>query len=407
MKNLTHNERMVVIINSFFTLANAMSAVFMNVYLYAYTGSLVVMTIYTIVRIGLYPFFFTVGGKWAQRRPFGEPLTAGLIFIILSLLFVLSAADWFARIPELVYIAAALLGVGEAMYWLSCNSLQQIVSTPDTRSQFISMNGILNNIFSIVAPLMATFIIDLAGNDTAGYINIFKIVIVIYAVMAVLAMRLKVRSDGRSFSVLKRLKMDDPQWRYCLISTILFGMRDSLILTLAGLLVYNATNGSGSTYGKLLALFAVLTILSYAVVSRMMHRHNRLRFYQVGAVLIASSTIVLALVPNLFGAIYYGVVNAIATPMYANPYTIIMMNAVQDYADSENILGRIIAKETYLTIGRCSGMILIVLCSLVLPENLYLPVSVVICSLFSVVLVIYATIYHQKRDQLKSAGLVK
>ena len=404
MKNLTHNERMVVMINCLFTLANAMSAVFMNVYLYAYTGSLVVMTVYTIVRIGLYPFFFTVGGKWAQRRPFGEPLTAGLVFIILSLLFVLSASDWFARIPELVYIAAALLGIGEALYWLSCNSLQQIVSTPSTRSLFVSMNGIFNNISSIVAPLMATFIIDIAGNDTAGYVNIFKLVIVIYALMALMAMRLKVRSASTGFSVLKRLKRDDPQWRYCLNSTFLFGMRDSLILTLAGLLVYNATNGSGSTYGKLLAVFAVLTILSYGIVSRAMHRHNRLRFYQVGGVLIASSTIVLALVPNLWGAIYYGVVNAIATPMYANPYTIIMMNAVQDYAENENILGRIIAKETYLTLGRCSGMILIVIFSMILPETVYLPVSVVICSLFSVVVVIYATVYHRKRDRLKSLG---
>ena len=140
--------------------------------------------------------------------------------------------------------------------------------------------------------------------------------------------------------------------------------------------------------------------------SRAMHRHNRIHFYQLGGVLIASSTIVLALVPNLWGAVYYGIVNAIATPMYANPYTIIMMNAVQDYAEKENVLGRIIAKETYLTFGRCTGMILIVIFSKILPETVYLPVSVVICSMFPVVLVIYATFYHHHRDRLKSAGLV-
>ena len=63
MKALSSNERLLILINCFYNLANAMSAVFMNVYLYAYTGSLVVMSIYTIVRIGLYPFFFTLGGK--------------------------------------------------------------------------------------------------------------------------------------------------------------------------------------------------------------------------------------------------------------------------------------------------------------------------------------------------------
>ena len=31
-------------------------------------------------------------------------------------------------------------------------------------------------------------------------------------------------------------------------------------------------------------------------------------------------------------AVYYGVVNALSTPMYANPYQIIVMNAIADYA---------------------------------------------------------------------------
>ncbi len=87
MKALSSNERLLILINCFYNLANAMSAVFMNVYLYAYTGSLVVMSIYTIVRIGLYPFFFTIGGKWAQRHRFSQTLTAGLVLIMISLLF--------------------------------------------------------------------------------------------------------------------------------------------------------------------------------------------------------------------------------------------------------------------------------------------------------------------------------
>lgn len=407
MKALSSNERLLILINCFYNLANAMSAVFMNVYLYAYTGSLVVMSIYTIVRIGLYPFFFTIGGKWAQRHRFSQTLTAGLVFIMISLLFVLGASDQFERVPQLVYVVAALVGMGEGLYWLSINSLNQIVSTAKTRSLFISDIGIFNNLSAIIAPLISTLIIELAGTDTAGYVEIFKIVLVIYGLIALLSTRISARSVNRGFSVLKRMRLDDPQWRYCMISTFLYGMRDSLILTLAGLLVYNATNGSGSAYGKLLAIFAVLTILAYAWVSRTMRRSNRMRYYQIGSLLIASSTIVLVLWPTLAGAIYYGVVNAIATPMYANPYTIIMMNAIQDYAAQENIVGRVIAKEAYLSIGRCLGMVLIVLCSLLLPETLYLPTAVVMCSLFPVILTLYATVYHRERDRQKQLGLVK
>ena len=66
-----------------------------------------------------------------------------------------------------------------------------------------------------------------------------------------------------------------------------------------------------------------------------------------------------------------------------------------------------IAKEAYLSIGRCLGMVLIVLCSLLLPETLYLPTAVVMCSLFPVILTLYATVYHRERDRQKQLGLVK
>ena len=406
-QKFTRDETTTILIACLFNLANAMSAVFMNVYLYAYTGSLVVMSIYTIVRIGLFPFFFTLGGKWAQKHSFAGPLTTGLVFIMLSLLFVLGAQDQFAVHPQLVYGVAALTGIGEGLFWLSLNSLNQIVSSPQSRSRFLSSVGICNNIAAIAAPLISTMIIDLAASDTAGYVEIFKIVLVIYAGIALISLRVKARSAPQPFSVLKRMKLDDPQWRYCMITTFFYGMHNSLSLTLAGLLVYNATQGSGSTYGKLLAFFALISIVAFALVSRAMHRRNRMRFYQIGAVLIASSAVVLVLCPTLGGAVYYGVVNALSTPMYANPYQIIVMNAIADYAAQENIVGRVIVRETYQSIGRCLGMAAIVLCSWILPETLYLPVAVIFCSLFPIAMAVYATIYHHRRDQLKAQGLVK
>lgn len=406
MKSMSKNEKLLILINCFYNLANAMSAVFMNVFLYAYTGSLVVMSIYTIVRIALYPFFFTIGGKWAQKHRFSHPLTVGLVFIMGSLLFVLGAQNLFATQPSLVYIVALLTGMGEGLYWLSVNSLNQIVSSKESRSTFLSNTGIFNNIAAIVAPLISTFIIEVAGSDIAGYVDIFKIVLGVYLFISILATQIKAQSSTRSFSVLEKLKLKDSQWRYCMISTFFYGMRDSLILTLAGLLVYDATHGSGSTYGKLLAVFALLTIIAYAIISRVMRRNNRMLFYRIGGVLIASSTVVLVLCPNLVGAIYYGVVNAIATPMYANPWQIILMNAIQDYAAEENIVGRVIVRETYMSLGRCFGMALIVLCYMILPGNLYLIVSVLMCSSCPLILVTYASWYHKRRDEMKRQGLV-
>lgn len=392
----------MVIVTSLYTFANAMSSVFMNVYLYAYTGSLVVMSIYTIFRIGLYPLMFTLAGKIARFKSYSFTLMVGLVGLMGMLLYVLGVNAQFETNPNLVYVVAILLGLSEGFFWLSVNTLNQVVSTVHTRVQFISSVGIFNNVSNLIAPLVASFIINLGPTDLDGYINIFKWVFAFYAVIVVVAFQIKTDKAG-SFQLLKVLwSKSDKQWRYCQISTFMYGIRDSLVLTLAGILVYDATGGSGSAYGQLLAVFALVSIVSYRIVAKKMIRSNRMKFYRNGAFLIASSTIILVLFPNIYGAIYYGLVNAISTPMYANPYQIIVMNAIQDYSADENVVGRVIAKETSLSIGRCFGMVCIVVCYLVLPSNYYLLISVIFTSSFPVILYYYAKKYHKKRDLEKA-----
>lgn len=403
--SLSKNEKLVVAITSLWALANTMSAVFVNVYLYAYTESLVVMTIFCIIRIALYPFFFTVAGKWAQRFKFSQPLTMGVLVTMLSLICVLTMNDYFAAEPNLVYVVAALIGIGESFFWLSVCSLHQIVASEESRPRYLGTIGIFNNIANVFAPMLSTLIIDRSLSDVDGYVMIFKLVLVVYAVMVVLAFRVKGDALQQSFSVLKCIRTKgNPRWRYCCITIFLYGMRDALILTLAGLLVYNATDGSGGLYSKLLTVFAIVAIVFYYYVSRKMNRLNMYRYYRIGAVLIASSTIILVVWPTVYGAIYYGIVNALASPLFANPWQMIIMGGINEAAKGENVIGRVIAKETYMALGRCLGMLCIVLCSFVLPADWYLPVSVIFCSLFPIWLVLYDSWYRrqEKRSVLQT-----
>ncbi|MGN1343376.1 MAG: MFS transporter [Traorella sp.] len=398
---MTKNEKLIIAVAVLNTFASALSAVFMNVFLYTYTGSLSVMALYTCIRIAMFPICFTLAGKIARKINYGVTMSTGLFFLFLQCFFVLEFNEMIALNHNWVYFVALLYGIGEGFYWLSANTLYQLVTNPQTRNRFLGIREALSNIANVIAPLLATFIIDISKDDMSGYLNIFKLVLVVYLGISVLGLLIHEKGNPKPFSVLKSLTFqNDPQWKYVLVSYFIYGFRDSLILALAGLLVYNAT-GSGSLYGKLLAFFAVLTILSYMYVSKAMVRSNRMKFYTFGAILLASATIVLVLVPNIYGAIYYGVVNAIATAFYANPFNIITMNAINDYGKEENLAGRVIAKETYLSVSRCLGMLFIVLCHNLLGEGLYLYVSVILLSLSPIILVIYSNRYHKKRDQMK------
>lgn len=394
---MSKNEKLMCLIAGLWTLANSMSAVFVNVYLYAYTGSLVVMAIYTIIRIGLFPVFFYLGGKVSRKTGFEITLLAGLVFTMISLLVVLYGNNLFELDYRYVYLVAALVGTGEGWFWFSVNSLNQLVSKDESRGKFLSNIGIVNNIANVLAPVLASIFIKFAGSDVQGYSNIFKVVLFVYLFMIFLAFKIDFKPSAQKFSISKQFDITkDKEWRFTMNAVFMFGIRDSLILMLAGLLVYNATGASGGIYSQLLTLFAVASIIAYYGVSLKMKERNLMKTYKIGAALIASSTIVLVLVPNIFGAIYYGLINAIATPLYSNPYQILVMRQIQSYDVTENIVGRVIVRETFLSFGRIFGMLMIVLASMVFDTNTYLLASVIFCSVFPILLVVYTHFHYKK-----------
>lgn len=378
---MNSKEIKLILINALFNFANALSTVFVNVYLYEYTSSLVAMSIYTAIRIGLFPFFFTIGGKMTRKVPFSLPISCGLSFIVLSLLFVLRQEELMAANSMYVYIVAILTGMGEGLYWYSINSCNQIVPRPEDRAPYLSYVGIFNNCTSLLAPIIAGVIIALSGDDTAGYFNIFKLVIGVYVLITLITVTLKIENrSSEPFHLWRCLSLKDRFWNKVLFSTFVYGIRDSLTLTLTGLMVYDATGGDGGTYSNLLAVFSVAAIICFRLMAKKMNNNNLFRFFYVGTFFIVTSTLVLVYINNLFAAVYFGFANAIGTAFYGNPYSYLMLEMTGKYSH-ENISGRVIAKETAMSLGRCFGMLLIVAMYYLIKEPYYLTVSVTFCSL--------------------------
>ena len=393
---LSQDENKLVLINGMFNMANTLSQVFVNVYLYEYTGSLVVMSIYTIIRIGLFPFAFTFGGKVSSKLPFSVTITTGLLFIIGSLAFILTQQDLLSTFTFAAYIVAVLTGIGEGLYWFSINTCNQLVPSIDSRGQYLANIGVLNNITALVAPLLASLLITISGSDNAGYINIFRLVIVIYIVIVVISVGLKVKASGNSFRILDCLSLHHPSWRFAMASVFFYGVRDGLTLTLSGLLIYDATASSGTLYSNLLAFFSVAAIIAFYVLGKKMTMRNMFKIFCWGAFLMITSTLVLVWFNNIAAAIYFGVTNAIATAIYNNPFVIMMMSIINGFPKSNHV-GRVIAKETYQSLGRCFGMALIVACYFLFPTGrTYLLVSVTLCSLCPLVVVWLVKRYDAK-----------
>ncbi|MDP3305246.1 MAG: MFS transporter [Erysipelotrichaceae bacterium] len=398
---LNKQEVKMIIINGTYAMASAMTAVFVNVYLYKFTGSLVTMTAYAMVRFGFFPIAFTVGAHIGRKFRLSLTMTAGLLLIVFGLLVLLTLREKIGEIGYAIYIIGMIFGMGEGFFWLSTVSLNQLVSTKESRGKYLGFMGMFNGLTNIIAPLMAAQIVAWSPNDTEGYLRIFQLVIVLYLIIAYLASTIRVISQKGKFTVLDKVfQTKDKQWAYIFNSHLLFGVRDSLVLMLTGLLIYRATGGSGSTYGRLLAVFAMISIAAFYIAGKIITRKNRLKMYQFGALFTAISTVILVLFPTTAGAIAFGILASLVAPFYVLPFQIITMNATSDYMD-ENIMGHIISKEIGITSGRLLGMLTIIAFSFIFPDEIFLPLAVIFCSMFPLILVIYATVYHNSREIVK------
>lgn len=399
---MSKNEKLLVLINATYFIAATMSAVFVNVYLYAFTGSINSMTMYAMVRFTMIPLGFFIGGLISRKLSLSTILSLGLLIIISAFAFLLGFNHLFKDNYYLIFLVGLVLGTGEGFYWFSIISLNLQSSSKETRAQFISVMAIFNSASTVVAPFVATMIVRFSDTDSVGYIRIFQVVIVLQIIAALVSRSVKNVYVAKPYTLLDKFNLKiDPQWRYVMYSHFLFGIRDSLLIVLTSILIYNATGGKGSLYGDLLTGFAVLNLIANFAARKMIRRDNRLMMYTYGAFLLFTSTMVLVLMPNMIGAIYFGLVNAIGSPFVANTFNIIMMNALQDYVEEENVFGRIISKEFMLNGGRLLGMASILVFATFIPEPYSLIVAVTFCSSFALILVAYAHKYHKQRDLIK------
>lgn len=263
--NRITNEMRMVSIHGIYSFSSGLTSVFLNVYLYTYTNSIPSMVLFSLVRSLFIPIGFTIGGKLSRRHSYPLILSLGLCCMLIELLFVLLINDGFALLPLLVTIPALLVGLGEGFLWLSINSLNQIVTKPETVSRYLSTVGIWNNIFTVIAPLVASAIFMTNNSDLAGYRWIFKLVVIIYIILIGICVKISCKNSCKAFHVFTCLLSSSKTWNTLMVSTILLGLNNSLALVINGLLLYDDLHMQGFAYSLCIAflLLSRLYLIGY------------------------------------------------------------------------------------------------------------------------------------------------
>ena len=379
MSNL---EKRTILLNTIFSFGSALVSNFVSIYLYIYTKSIPMMCLYIIVRIGMFPIFFIIGSKLAKKYPFTLTYTIGLSLITCALVYALMAGDLFEANSYYVLVAAAIIGAGEGFYYFSANTCNQIVSTLETRSTFLSFNGMFTNITSLLAPVFASFILSLNKDEMIGYRRMLITIIIVFIFVIFVAMSMNKRSEDKDSHIHTALSLkNDNRWKDHNVAVFFYGLRDGLGLNTINILLYNAS-GNGGVYSRLNIVFSFITIITYRVIRRFLVKDKIDKTFKLGVFLKILGTYSLIFIPNIPGAIIYGVSNAFAAVLYDHSYNYLSASIIGAYPNE--MTARVVARETYLSLSRCTSMLFVLVCFKLLPSTIYLQVAVFILSLSTI-----------------------
>ena len=389
------DEKLLLIIVGVYTLAATMVTTFANVYLLRYSGSLIVMSMYSLIRYGVLGLAAFVCAKLSTKIRVSYCLAIGLTLITGAVLFLLAVKDRIATEIYLIYIVGFIWGSGEGFFWVTINTLQQVITNIKTRAYFLGISGVLSNAMTIIAPILSTFIISIHNVELEGYYRMFQIAIIIFIFISVLSFFLHSGQVGKPFTLKTSYEgiKTDIHWRYVMVAQFVWGVRDAAIMTLTGLLIYQAV-GSSTVYGQWLSLFAVLATISNYVCGRIVNRKNRILCLTIGGVGLFFSGIVL-LLGNRTGAMLHGILHYTFLAWIATPFSVIAMNVISEYAIQENLMGRTLAREFMIASGRVLGLFIVIVFAQLIPGVIGVNIGMVILYCFCLLFVVVNRYYHK------------
>ena len=375
---MTKLEKTSIFIQALFNFSNAMYSMFVSVYLYIYTDSLVKMTIYTLIRVTAIPISLYLGGKIARKHSLTATFGLGLSFQTISLIYTLTASPLFLKNSSYVYLAAIPMGIGEGLYYYSQNVMNQVVTTASRRAHYLSFLGFFNNCAGLLAPLLANRIIAYSDSDLIAYRKILAILSVIFFIITIVSLSIKVKAESKEINIKKSLNLSNSEWFDQLKSTFFHAFREALNWSIIPILL-SSFSGDGSIYSTAQTIFSIINVVLFLTLVKSLKHDKINKTFFIGMLLTCISGIALVLLENLVGVIIYGICNCLSSVFYENSYSYLQANVLEKY--KSDLSGRLIAKEIAIYIGRCLASLFIILCFNILPTNIYYKVPIILYSL--------------------------
>lgn len=349
---LPDDARAMVFLYWVYEFSQMIVGLFLNVFVYESTGSLMSLVIYNLVYFFMVALGFSGWGYVVAQKQISlkyNYLRAFTIYILSFLCLIFLPHDF-----SYLLLFSAFNGLGLGMFWVGVHSYEMLTTTEENRDFYSSMVSLGTQVFSVISPLVATLSFYLSKEifHLETYEILFWILPFIYLASLPFLFKLPDYTPKKiPHSEWKRL-LFDPKLkkvrRYILSGGLPWGFRSTLVPALSLLSLKTVIN-----IGVLQSVVGGVSILALIILSHHRHQGNRVRilFYSVLAMMAAFGLLFFwEGSPWIF--ILFSLSLTLISPIYRVSEHVLDLKAMEKLTGEHSFYPGLIYRDALIWVGR-------------------------------------------------------
>ncbi|OPH61275.1 MFS transporter [Paenibacillus ferrarius] len=358
-KQLSSEAVISLIIHSTFQFGASMSGVFLNLYLWRLTHSVVVNGTYSMIVYILTPIGFAIGGWMIKKKDRMVSYRLGIMLVGLFYLSVIIAQE---RLVEYYVLFAIFNGLASAFYWVGYLTLMYDVSTEQNRIRYLAFNMIFFTVATLAGPALAGLIIRLK-EGLSGYTIVFGIAFVMFLLAALISLKIKASGGHHRVYYLKLtglLMKKERAWLKALLGFFGIGLLQGTMLFLPNILLFKVMPRE-DIVGYLGVLYSSLSIVTGIFISKYANA-SKARFYLIISTvgyLIGVSLLMGSI--NVWSVVGFMILYSIFSPLQGNTMTGYYYGLIAKLPlKGELKVESVVVREFFLNVGRVISIICLI-----------------------------------------------
>lgn len=325
MRDLSGDERKLLIIQGFDILAASLAGIFVTVFFYSH-GDLKTTTLYNIAAFASMTLFYGLSGLVLRYVSSGTlmklSLVAGSVFYLL--LFFLNEHSIAYVIP-----LGILSGFSGGNFWAAYNLNQYILTHSGSRISYFGWGGAIFNLANALGPALGGLIITLVARTSLGVTNGYLVLFFLVAILNIITVFIigKLPSHGIPNFSYRHIweHRRTSRWKLVLGQQGVLGLYDIAIGTVTGILFYVILKNEADL-GVLLTVASVFSMVASLYAIPLLKKYPSA--FWIGAVGGAISIIVFTQFHSPVGVWLFIAISGFTVPVLSNKLSVVYFDAL-------------------------------------------------------------------------------